>query len=293
MTNWTARLAVISGGLSEESSTHRLAQLLSDAVVESAREQGGEVVVERIDLRALAHDITTASLTGFAPPALADAYEVLGAADAMIAVTPTYKASFTGLFKSFWDATAGGVLSGVPVIVGATGGSARHSLVTDTALRPLFAYMKALVMPTAVYAAPDDWAGGSLAARSAAAAAELVDQLRRQGVASEAGDTPEGGVARVDGVTSVNRAAGMDVARGADDVVCGADVPRAGGGWSTERTEREDADSTAQLPGASSSSSVTAATAPSRQAVPTLAATRARARDPFVGVPTMEQMLNG
>lgn len=98
MTNWTARLAVISGGLSEESSTHRLAHLLSDAVVENARKQGSEVVVERIDLRALAHDITTASLTGFAPPALADAYEVLGAADAMVAVTPTYKASFTGLF---------------------------------------------------------------------------------------------------------------------------------------------------------------------------------------------------
>ncbi|MCT1987719.1 NAD(P)H-dependent oxidoreductase, partial [Dermacoccus abyssi] len=179
MTNWTARLAVISGGLSEESSTHRLAQLLCDAVVESAREQGGEVVVQRIDLRALAHDITTASLTRFAPPALADAYEVLGAADAVVAVTPTYKASFTGLFKSFWDATADGVLSGVPVIVGATGGSTRHSLVTDTALRPLFAYMKALVMPTAVYASPDDWAGRGLEARASEAADELTQQLER------------------------------------------------------------------------------------------------------------------
>ena len=179
MTNWTARLAVISGGLSEESSTHRLAQLLCDAVVESAREQGGEVVVQRIDLRALAHDITTASLTRFAPPALADAYEVLGAADAVVAVTPTYKASFTGLFKSFWDATADGVLSGVPVIVGATGGSTRHSLVTDTALRPLFAYMKALVMPTAVYASPDEWDGRGLEARASEAADELTQQLER------------------------------------------------------------------------------------------------------------------
>lgn len=236
MMNWTARLAVISGGLSEESSTHRLAQLLSDAVVESAREQGSEVVVERIDLRALAHDITTASLTGFAPPALADAYEVLGAADAVVAVTPTYKASFTGLFKSFWDATADGVLSGVPVIVGATGGSTRHSLVTDTALRPLFAYMKALVMPTAVYASPDDWAGRGLEARASEAADELTQQLER----------------------------GLG---GADVAVNGSSEAR--------------------------SSKVEEAPRTSSKSFRTLAGTRNRARDPFVAVPTMEEMLRG
>lgn len=234
MTNWTARLAVISGGLSEESSTHRLAQLLSDAVVESAREQGGEVVVERIDLRALAHDITTASLTGFAPPALADAYEVLGAADAVVAVTPTYKASFTGLFKSFWDATADGVLSGVPVIVGATGGSTRHSLVTDTALRPLFAYMKALVMPTAVYASPDEWAGRGVEARASEAADELTQQLER-------------------------------MLGGADMVVNGGSDARVSKDGEAPRT--------------------------SSKSVRTLAETRNRARDPFVAVPTMEEML--
>ena len=234
MTNWTARLAVISGGLSEESSTHRLAQLLCDAVVESAREQGGEVVVQRIDLRALAHDITTASLTRFAPPALADAYEVLGAADAVVAVTPTYKASFTGLFKSFWDATADGVLSGVPVIVGATGGSTRHSLVTDTALRPLFAYMKALVMPTAVYASPDDWAGRGLEARASEAADELTQQLER----------------------------GLG---GADVAVNGSSEAR--------------------------SSKVEEAPRTSSKSFRTLADTRNRARDPFVAVPTMEEML--
>lgn len=236
MTNWTARLAVISGGLSEESSTHRLAQLLSDAVVESARKQGSEVVVERIDLRALAHDITTASLTRFAPPALADAYEVLGAADAVVAVTPTYKASFTGLFKSFWDATADGVLSGVPVIVGATGGSTRHSLVTDTALRPLFAYMKALVMPTAVYASPDDWAGRGLEARASEAADELTQQLER----------------------------GLG---GADVAVNGSSEAR--------------------------SSKVEEAPRTSSKSFRTLADTRNRARDPFVAVPTMEEMLRG
>ena len=234
MTNWTARLAVISGGLSEESSTHRLAQLLCDAVVESAREQGGEVVVQRIDLRALAHDITTASLTGFAPPALAEAYEVLGAADAVVAVTPTYKASFTGLFKSFWDATADGVLSGVPVIVGATGGSTRHSLVTDTALRPLFAYMKALVMPTAVYASPDEWAGRGLEARASEAADELTQQLER----------------------------GLG---GADVAVNGSSEAR--------------------------SSKVEEAPRTSSKSFRTLADTRNRARDPFVAVPTMEEML--
>lgn len=170
-------LVVVSGGLSEESATHRLADALSKATVARAAASGVELRVERLDVRDLAHELASASLTGFAAGALAEAYETLGRADAVIAVSPTYKASYTGLFKAFWDVTEDGVMAGVPVVIGATGGTPRHSLVTETAMRPLFAFMKAMTMPTAVYAAAEDWGHAGLASRLEEAASELATQL--------------------------------------------------------------------------------------------------------------------
>ena len=45
------------------------------------------------------------------------------------------------------------MLAGKPVLIGATGGTARHSLALEYALRPLFSYLRTVVVPTAVYAA--------------------------------------------------------------------------------------------------------------------------------------------
>ncbi|WP_181008696.1 NAD(P)H-dependent oxidoreductase, partial [Streptomyces sp. SM12] len=82
-------------------------------------------------------------------------------ADALIAVTPVYNASYSGLFKSFFDLVDPTALAGTPVIVAATGGTPRHSLVLDHAMRPLFGYLRALTVPTGVYAATADWGGGA------------------------------------------------------------------------------------------------------------------------------------
>ena len=53
----------------------------------------------------------------------------------------------------FFDVLDDQALAGKPVLLAATGGTERHSLVLDFALRPLFAYLKALPVPTGVYAA--------------------------------------------------------------------------------------------------------------------------------------------
>jgi FMN reductase len=103
-------------------------------------------------------------------------------ADGLIVVTPIFSASYNGLFKLFFDALEDGVLSGKPVLAGATGGTGRHSLALEHAVRPLFAYLRAVVVPTAVFAAPEDWAGGTtgvpaLAERIARAAGELADLM--------------------------------------------------------------------------------------------------------------------
>ena len=83
--------------------------------------------------------------------------DALSAADGVILVSPVFQASYSGLFKSAMDVLPAGTLEGVPVLLGATAGTARHSLVTEMALRPLVAYMKALPTRTAVFAASEDF----------------------------------------------------------------------------------------------------------------------------------------
>lgn len=184
------RLVVVSGGLSEPSSTRLLADRLTAAVVAEA---GGPVDVTVIELRTLAHDLADRLVTGFAPPALATAQEQVRRADALVVVTPVFAASYAGLFKTFFDVLEPGVLAGTPVLVGATAGTARHSLVLDHALRPLFAYLRAVVVPTGVFAATDDFADGGLADRVRRAAAELVALLGGPGgAAGSAASAPAG-----------------------------------------------------------------------------------------------------
>ena len=96
----------------------------------------------------------------------------------MIAVTPVFSASYSGLFKTFFDVLEQDALAGTPVLIAATAGTARHSLVLEHALRPLFSYLHAVVVPTGVFAASEDWgnggADGALRRRVERAAGELA-----------------------------------------------------------------------------------------------------------------------
>ena len=178
----TRTIAVVTAGLSQPSSSRLLADLLAAATDRALRLDGEDVRVEVVELRDLAHAVTDHLLTGFASGALADAIRLVREADALVAVTPVFSASYSGLFKSFFDVLEEGSLDGKPVLLGATGGTARHSLVLELALRPLFAYLRADVVPTAVFAASEDFGatgpGGGLSARVERAGRELADRVR-------------------------------------------------------------------------------------------------------------------
>jgi FMN reductase len=181
------KIAVVSAGLSVPSSTRILADSLAASTQRALSTLGQESEIEVIELRDLAHLITDNQLTGFPTGALADAVRRVAQADALIAVTPVFSASYSGLFKMFFDVLEEGALAGKPVLVAATAGTARHSLVLDFAMRPLFAYLRADVVPTGVFAASSDFGSGSvgttgsLSARIDRAAAELADQVLRRG----------------------------------------------------------------------------------------------------------------
>ncbi|MGW4804887.1 FMN reductase [Kitasatospora sp. NPDC004272] len=175
------KLVVVTAGLSVPSSTRLLADRLAEAAARDLREAGREADVRTVELRELARDVADNLVTGFPPPALADAVRAVEEADGIIAVTPIFSASYSGLFKSFVDVLDRDALTGKPVLIAATGGTARHSLALEHAVRPLFAYLRAVVLPTAVFAASEDWgadgADGSLAGRIARAAGELAESL--------------------------------------------------------------------------------------------------------------------
>jgi FMN reductase len=150
-------LTVVSGGLREPSSTRLLADRLAASATKHLTRQGLSVNARVVELRPLARSIADAMTLGFANAELEEAYETVASADGLVAVTPAFNASYGGLFKSFFDVLPEESLTDMPVLIGATGGTERHSLVLEHALRPLFSYLRAVVSPTGVYAATEDF----------------------------------------------------------------------------------------------------------------------------------------
>ncbi len=136
--------------------------------------RGIQAQVETFELRDVAQDITNNLLTGFPSPKLDAVITSVTGADGLIAVTPIFSTSYSGLFKSFVDVLDPQSLTDMPMLLGATGGTERHSLAIDYAMRPLFTYLHAVPVPTGVYAASGDWGNDSgLPERIARAAGEL------------------------------------------------------------------------------------------------------------------------
>ncbi|MEV5736539.1 CE1759 family FMN reductase [Streptomyces sp. NPDC052292] len=181
------KLVVVSAGLTVPSSTRLLADRLAAAVGRRA-----PVDVRVVEVRDLAVEIAHNFTNGFAGKALAAAQEAVAGADGLIVVTPVFSASYSGLFKSFFDVLDRDALTGKPVLLAATGGTGRHSLVLEHALRPLFAYLRAVVVPTGVYAASEDWGAEGLAERVERAAGELAGLMTGLSAAgADAEDAPQ------------------------------------------------------------------------------------------------------
>jgi FMN reductase len=168
------RLAVVSGGTSDPSSTRLLADRAADRVVALADRRGHKVTISVIDLREISGDISNALVSQLITPRLQQAITALGEADGVIAAAPVYKAGPSGLFTSFFHVLDNDLLIGKPVVLAATAGTARHALVPDDQMRPMFAYLRALTVPTSLFAAPEDWSDPALNQRIDRAASELV-----------------------------------------------------------------------------------------------------------------------
>jgi FMN reductase len=178
------RLIVISAGTGAPSSTRMLADRIAQRTLELLRETDTPAVAGVIELAPLAVDIASAAVAGFPSEQLQAAIDQIASADAIIAATPVYKAGISGLFKSFIDVLDDDLLIAKPVLLAATAGSSRHALVVDEQMRPLFAYMRALTLPTSMFAGPEDWGAAELGDRIQRSATEIAllvsAQIERQ-----------------------------------------------------------------------------------------------------------------
>jgi FMN reductase len=167
-------LVAVSAGVSDPSSSRLLADRITQKSLDLLRESEMRASAAVVELAPLAVDIARATISGVPSEQLQTAIERVAAADAIVASTPIYKAGISGLFKSFLDVVDNDLLVAKPVVLAATAGTSRHALVIDEQMRPLFAYMRALVLPTSVFAASDDWAAVELGERIERASTELA-----------------------------------------------------------------------------------------------------------------------
>jgi FMN reductase len=71
--------------------------------------------------------------------------------DLLVVATPTYKGTYTGLLKSFFDRYPANGLAGTLTLPVMTGGSAAHSLAPTAGLAPLLLELGAIVLGRGLY----------------------------------------------------------------------------------------------------------------------------------------------
>lgn len=151
------RVVGVSGSTSAVS---RTTALVSALLAETAAHVPTEP--EMVALADLAPSLAGVLHRGDVPPHLEAAIEAIEGADLLVVATPVYRGAYAGLFKHLFDLVHQDALDGVPVLLAATGGSARHALVIEHQLRPLLSFFRAITLPVGVYAADEDFVGGRI-----------------------------------------------------------------------------------------------------------------------------------
>jgi FMN reductase len=134
--NSTLKIVVVSGGLGGLSKTEALVSTIAEEISK--------------------HTAVDIHLVKFSE-LVQNSLQAIENADALIIGTPVYRASFSGLFKHFFDFVEQYSLINKPVLLAATGGSEKHALVIEHQLRPLFSFFQTHTLPLGIYATDKDF----------------------------------------------------------------------------------------------------------------------------------------
>jgi FMN reductase len=147
-------VVVVNGSPNERSKTAALAELITDHLAELV-----PVTVRRIDVYRLGPGFAGNSSRDDFPPDVEAELRAVEEADVVVAATPVFRGSYSGMFKHFFDQIDQYALANTLVVLAATGGSDRHALVIEHALRPLFGFFQAAVLPVGFYVSTGDFDG--------------------------------------------------------------------------------------------------------------------------------------
>ena len=174
-------LVVVSAGTGDPSSTRLLADRTAQRVAALASENGESVDIRVIDLREIAAEVTTALVSQHVGPGLRAAIDAIAAADGVDRRDTGLRGGRrAGCSRRSSRSSTPTPSSARPSCSRRRPARARHALVADDQMRGMFGYLRAMTVPTALFAAPEDWADNALAGRIDRAALELVDTHARR-----------------------------------------------------------------------------------------------------------------
>lgn len=138
------KIAVVNGSPSFPSKTAALTTEIVERLAEHIA----------VDARFIAvHDLVPFFADTYGDPSspIATTLATIADVDFLIAASPIYKGSYTGLFKHVFDLLPPAALADKPVLLVATGGSERHTLALEHQFRPLFGFFQADTLPITIY----------------------------------------------------------------------------------------------------------------------------------------------
>lgn len=155
----TLRVVVVNGSPSAKSKTVALVDVMLQTLTAALAARNVAVESSRIDVYRLGPAFSGALERDGIAPEIEDELRRAEQADVLIAATPVFRGSYTGLFKHFFDLIDQYALANKPTFLAATGGGEHHALVLEHALRPLFGFFQAMTIPVAVFASSGDFDG--------------------------------------------------------------------------------------------------------------------------------------
>ncbi len=148
----TISVVGVSGSPTRPSRTTALVAEVTDTF---ARSLGGTPTV--IELAPLLAELGQGPFRGDIGPDARAALETVEKADVIVVGSPAYRATYTGLFKLFFDHVGQYALIDKPIVLTATGGSDRHALLVEHQMRPLFGFFQSLTLPLGIFASENDF----------------------------------------------------------------------------------------------------------------------------------------
>ena len=185
-------VVVVNGSPSQRSKTAALADLITARLGELV-----PIAVRHVDVYRLGPGFTGSSSRDDVPPEIEAELRAVEEAEVVVAATPVFRGSYSGMFKHLFDMIDQYALANTLVILAATGGSDRHALVIEHELRPLFGFFQAAVLPVGFYVNSGEFDGTTVLnaevySRIKVGLNDVLPRLQR--LAGGARETVQGGV---------------------------------------------------------------------------------------------------